>query len=300
MGSPDGWGLTLARHYGFKVDPAPPRDPVKKGKVEAGLKYVKNNFFKTVDERSPIDDVNRQLLAWVMKVAGERDHGTTHRRPVVVFEAEEKPALTPLAKMAFVPAIWKQAKVHRDSHVVFDKRLYSVPWKHIGAQVWLRATPESVTIYVDDERVRTHDRRAKGPWSTVEADLPAHRADLAHRGTDYWIKRAAAVGDEVGGLIHDIVRASDELSPLRVIQGIVTHFEQFPRDRANNAARRARHFGTHDYRGVRDILRKALDYEPLPPTLLDPPAPAAPVASQYARSFEQFSPSNQETTHGIN
>ncbi len=36
----------LARHYGFKVDPTPVYDPKKKGKVESGVKYVNNNFFK--------------------------------------------------------------------------------------------------------------------------------------------------------------------------------------------------------------------------------------------------------------
>ena len=36
----------LARHYKFKVDPTPAYDPKKKGKVESGVKYVKNNFFK--------------------------------------------------------------------------------------------------------------------------------------------------------------------------------------------------------------------------------------------------------------
>ena len=35
----------IARHYGFKVNPTPPRDPGEKGKVESGVKYVKGNFF---------------------------------------------------------------------------------------------------------------------------------------------------------------------------------------------------------------------------------------------------------------
>jgi len=30
--------------YGFKIDPCPPRDPQKKGIVEAGVKYIKGNF----------------------------------------------------------------------------------------------------------------------------------------------------------------------------------------------------------------------------------------------------------------
>ena len=34
----------LARHYGFVIDPTPPRSPEKKGKVESGVKYLKGNF----------------------------------------------------------------------------------------------------------------------------------------------------------------------------------------------------------------------------------------------------------------
>lgn len=38
----------LAQHYGFKVDPAPPAAPQKKGKVESAVKYVKNNALNQV------------------------------------------------------------------------------------------------------------------------------------------------------------------------------------------------------------------------------------------------------------
>jgi transposase len=37
----------LARHDGFVVDPAPPRAPKKKEKVESSVRYVKSNFWKT-------------------------------------------------------------------------------------------------------------------------------------------------------------------------------------------------------------------------------------------------------------
>jgi transposase len=36
--------LELARHYGFQIDPTPPRSPQKKGKVESSVKYVKPTF----------------------------------------------------------------------------------------------------------------------------------------------------------------------------------------------------------------------------------------------------------------
>ena len=36
----------LARYYDCKIDPAPPRAPKKKGRVESGVGYTKRNFFK--------------------------------------------------------------------------------------------------------------------------------------------------------------------------------------------------------------------------------------------------------------
>jgi transposase len=186
----------LARHYGFKVDPTPPRDPEKKGKVEAGVKYVQNNYFAPLDEGEDVTVVNSGLRNWLMEVAGRRRHGTTGLQPIEVFEAEERTALKLLPPLGWVPVTWKQAKVHADSHVVFEKRLYSVPWQLIGRIVWVKATPDSVLVYADDERVATHPKRGSGPRSTVEAHLPDGRRDLRHRGHDYWIHRAQCMGDE--------------------------------------------------------------------------------------------------------
>ena len=41
----------LARHYGCRIDPAPPRSPEKKGRVEAGVGYLRRNFLPTLQSR---------------------------------------------------------------------------------------------------------------------------------------------------------------------------------------------------------------------------------------------------------
>jgi len=158
--------VELARFYRFKVDPAPPKDPEKKGKVEAGVKYVCTNFFGPRNAEEDITVVNTALLAWVNETAGRRVHGTTGRRPIEVFEAEEKAVLTALPPLGWVPTTWRQAKVHRDTHVAFERRYYSVPWPNIGKDAWIRATPDTVEVWIDDARVATHSRRGVGVWSS--------------------------------------------------------------------------------------------------------------------------------------
>lgn len=276
----------LARHYGFKVDPTPPYDAPKKGKVESAVKYVKRSFFAG-REKGDVTEVRVALARWVDEVADRRVHGTTHCVPQEVFESEERAALLALPARPYEPVIWKEVKVHPDTHVVFERRLYSAPWRLMGANLWLRATPSTVEIYdADENRVATHPRFGSGPRSTIEDHLPEYRRDLRHRSRDYWEERAAKMGEEVLDYIVEVFDADDVLSQLRVVQMIVTHLEKHPVERARAACRRARFFGSHQYGALKDILRKALDFEPLP-TLVTPSTWGSETPS-FARNVDEL------------
>jgi hypothetical protein len=184
-----------------------------------------------------------------------------------VFEAEEQAELLALPTRLYEPVTWKRATVHQDSHVVFDRRMYSVPWQLVGREVWVRATPMTVCIYFDDERRATHRREGKTPWSTDESHLPEQRAALRHRSRGYWEERADRLGTDVGQLVRDLFDSDDVLSQLRQVQAIVTHLEKFPIERARAACRRASHYGSVSYKAIKNILTKALDLEPLPTTM---------------------------------
>jgi len=262
----------LARHCGFKVDPAPPYQPKKKGKVESDMKYTKGNVLKGRDGED-VDKVNAELSRWVVEIAGTRVHGTTGKRPLEVFEQEEKHALLPPPQQRFEPVVWKQATVHQDSHVLFERRMYSVPWQLCGKKVWLRATPSTVSVECEDARVATHARRGSEQRSTNEAHLPEHRADLRHRSRGFWEERAARIGPETSAYVKALFDADDVLSMLRAVQAVVTHLEKFPKERAEAACRRASYFGTYGYAGLKNILARALDLEPLPVATVPPSAP---------------------------
>ncbi len=273
----------LARHYGFKVDPAPIYAPEKKGKVESGVKYVKGNFFVARDG-DDAGETNAQLARWLDEIANARVHGTTHRRPAEVFAADERAALLPLPARKFESVVWQEARVHRDSHVAFDHRLYSVPWKLVGQTVWLRATAREVTVYADDARVATHSRRGAGPRSTHDEHLPPERAPWRHRSRAYWEERADRIAPEVGAYARELFDADDVLSMLRTVQSVVTHLEKFPRERAIGACQRAQHYGSRSYGVLKNILRQGLDLAPLPTT-----QPAPPLASpRFARSIDEL------------
>jgi len=73
----------FSRYYGFRLHPHRSCRPQTKGKVESGVKYVKR--FLRGKRVLEFDDLNSQLLDWIVTVADERVHGTTHRKPSEMF-----------------------------------------------------------------------------------------------------------------------------------------------------------------------------------------------------------------------
>ncbi len=278
----------LARYYGFKVDPAPPRAPKKKGKVESAVKYVKRNALAGRDGES-IDEVNRDLVRWVEQIAGSRNHGTTGRAPLSVFLEEEQPHLQPLPSERYETVLWRKATVHQDAHIAFDGGLYSVPWRWVGHEIWVRATPKTVTIQlkdeevIDEQRIASHRRLPGRGRSTIESHLPEHRRDLRHRSRSYWQERAEAIGPQTLRFVTEVFESDEVLSQLRKVQAIVTHLEGFPADRAEAASARAAFYGTYSYKGVKLILARALDFEPLPLVVVAPSVRGGPP--RFARDI---------------
>jgi len=285
----------LARHYGFKVEPTPPRSPKKKGKVESAVKYVKRSYFRAHPEVTDIVTARAGLAKWVRDIANVRTHGTTGRKPVDMFE-EERPCLLALPSVRYEVVVWKKAKVHADCHVEFDRRVYSVPWRFQGRHAWVRGTESTVAVYIDDERVATHQRRGAGRRCTDESHLPEHRAPWAHRSRKYWEDKAARMGTAVLEYIREVFDSDNELSRLRVVQSMVTMLEKYPESRAQAACERARLFGNYQYNGLKSILIKGLDLVPC----ADVQAPAAGVIlkPKFAREARELFPRHdKETSH---
>ncbi len=70
------------------------RHPRDKPRVERSVPYVRERFFKGAEFRD-LADMRSAARRWCLEVAGQRTHGTTHRRPLEVFREEERPALAP-------------------------------------------------------------------------------------------------------------------------------------------------------------------------------------------------------------
>ena len=265
----------LAEGYGFLISPCPPADPEKKGRVEAGVKYVKNRFVPLRDFRS-LTDGNAQLKQWLLETAGNRIHGTTHQKPLTLFAEGEKHLLRRLPDVPVQLAVWTPLKLHGDCHVRFEKVFYSAPCQLVHQWLWVKGTDTTVQVFRDLELVAVHPRlRKPGARSTVDAHMPPEAIAYKMQDPQWCLRQAEAIGPDCHRLIRHLF-ADRVLDNLRAAQGVVSLSKKYGAVRLENACRRALFFDNPRYRTVKSILDQGLDQNPLPQ-----PAMRLPLSSVY-------------------
>jgi len=281
----------FAEHYGFLISPCRVRTPEHKGKVEAGVKYVKRNFLAG-RETMTITQANQKVLEWVERVAGTRIHGTTKWRPLERFEAVEKAALVELPASAYDMGVWKQAKLHPDCHVVVEGAYYSAPHRLIGRRLWVRTNGRDVVIYHNYERVATHPWAPPGVRRTNPAHYPPDKVAFLMATPAWCRRRAGEIGEATATVVESLLN-DRPLDRLRSVQALLRLADKYGQRRLEAACRRAIRFTEISYTTIKRILERGLESDPLPQ-----PSPSGKRHYVFARPGSEIFLVEGETTHG--
>ena len=148
--------LDFARHYGFEVVACNVAKGNEKGRVERAVGYVKGNFLNG-QELPAFAALNPAVRLWLETVANVRLHRETQRRPVDLW-AEERAHLQPVNPRRFDVAQVLAVRADRQFRVTFETNRYSVPARFAGAQLTLKAYPEHLCLYHDQDLIARHVR----------------------------------------------------------------------------------------------------------------------------------------------
>ena len=285
--------LEYAQYRGFVVDPAVPRHATGKPKVERGIPYAREDFFRGERFRD-LGAMQAGATTWCRDLAGTRIHGTTRQAPRVVFETVERATLLPLAPDPFDRPTWAQATVHPDHHLQFRRALYSVPTRYIGQRVEVRGDHHLVRIYHHGEVITVHAVQAPGGRSTDYADYPAERTPYALRAPDYCIHQAQALGPAVGQFTTVLLSGTFPWARLRQAQKLLRLATRYGAARVNAACARALAFELLEVRRVERILIAALEHEPAAADC----GTVVPLPARFVRAPASFvHPSREEDPH---
>ena len=191
--------LEYARQRGFISDPARVRKPRDKPRVERSVPYVRERLFKGA-QFGDLAELRDAARRWSLEVAGQRIHGTTRKRPLEVFQDEERPLLAPWDGEPYEVPDWRTAKVHADHHVACQYALYSVPSALCppGQQVEVQLGAKLVRIYHRGALLKVHPRQPRGGRATDPNDYPAELSPYTLRAPEQLQRRAAELGEATG------------------------------------------------------------------------------------------------------
>ncbi|MDP2871707.1 MAG: hypothetical protein Q8P31_04130 [Bacillota bacterium] len=230
--------------------------------MERPYSYIRDSFWRGQRFLS-LEAMNKAAPRSCLEVAGLRIHGTTHRKPFEVYEADEKAVMALLPEELFQFHTWTTAKVGPDAHCSVARALYSVPHTFRGRRLDVRLTDRLVEFYHDGDLVKTQLRRFDRERTTDHNDLPPDPVAFFEHTPQVCLHRAR----ELGPNVHEVmlrVLAVETLAHLRQAQGIIRLERTYGAARLDAACTRALAFGDPAYRTVKRILVAGLDAYTLP------------------------------------
>jgi transposase len=134
---------------GFQVYLCRGHDPESKGRVEATVKYFKNNFAKN-RQFVTIDIWNESFSDWLVRTGNAKVHGITKKVPAEVFEQERlflKPV--PSTKRTFEDILSRE--VHKNNTIFYKGNRYTLPLETYrpGRKVSLQIEGDTLKILDD-------------------------------------------------------------------------------------------------------------------------------------------------------
>ena len=249
---------------GFVIDPAVVRQPKGKPIVERGVPYVRESFFRG-EQWLDLAHVQREARRWCLEVAGRRIHGTTPKRPLVVFEEVELACLRPVNGPRFDTPQWVEPSVHDDHHVKFLKALYSVPTVYVGKQVTVRGDKALVRIYYKGELIKTHPRKPAGGRATDYTDYPPDLEAYARRDPERMVRQAKKLGNNIGRFMSLLLSGVFPWAKLRQAQKLMRLADKYGHARVETACQRALGFDLINVQRVERILKNAVAPSDDPP-----------------------------------
>jgi transposase len=244
----------FADYYGFNPLPCRIYSPNDKGKVESGIKYVKNNFFKGRRFLNE-DDLDRKLRHWLDKKCNTRVHGTTRKIPVQVFKNQEKKCLLKLPLQEFKMAQVGTRKVYHDCHIYVNYNYYSVPFEYIGKEVELEINQDLLRIFYQYQQIAIHPLlKGSGLFSTIESHYPKYKRISDTEYQEKYQVKMSGLGVYAEQMFFFILQNQKNYW-YKTVQGILSLQKSYPDNIINSACKRALAYGVFQYQIIKNICR---------------------------------------------
>ncbi len=278
---------SFAAHYGTVFLPTKPYTPRHKGKIEAGVKYVKRNALAGRTFIS-LEAQNAHLLDWETRIADTRIHGTTKRQVARLFEEQERGALLPLPMSRF-PCFHEDRRiVHQDGHIEVDNACYSAPPEYVGCTLWARWDGRLVRVFNEHwQQVAVHAKAEPGRFRTAPDHIPREKVSAVERGTDALLRQIATIGQHTRQWAEATTQARG-VEAVRVLVGLKALAGKHRVESLERACQTALSHGAYRLRTIRTLLKRQAEQQQQSFGFLEEHPLIRPLSDYSLASLQQF------------
>jgi transposase len=221
----------MAAHYGITVIPARSREPRDKNFVENTvgnvsrriIAAIRNEHFTSIVEIN--EAIERKLKEFIKepfkKIAGCRGSA---------FDQIDKPSLRPLPATDYEFASFATGKIGPNYHVEYGGFFYSVPYEYRGSEYTVRATRDTIEVFVRGERICAQIRRTSGNrYVTLPEHLPEQHRVVSEWNDDRFISWAGKYGDNTATYIKELLSSVEySVQAYRTCMGVLRQAKGVP------------------------------------------------------------------------
>ena len=258
----------LAMHYQTAIVPARPYKPKDKAKAEVAVQIVERWIMARLRHQSffTLASLN-QAIRFLLNDLNRRPFKKLPGSRLSQFEQLDKPALRALPAQAYQYAEIRQARVHIDYHVEYDKHYYSVPHHLVKQAVEVQASDNLIALYSQGQRVASHPRSYRqGGHSTCAEHMPQSHRAIQEWSPERFLRWAGDVGDETRAVVSHLLKEKrHQEQSFRRILALLSNARKYGRERLNRACARALAINSPTRSSVESILKQGLDRVALEP-----------------------------------
>lgn len=254
----------FARHHRFEIAPCNVGAGHEKGRVEAGVGYVKKNLLAGLDI-ADFRALNPAARRWLDTVANVRIHGETRKRPLDLF-ALEREQLRPIPELVYDIGAVHTVRASNRFRVTFDTNRYSVPAEYASQRLTLKSYPDRLCIYHQDRLVARHLRSYERHRDFEHPDHP--RALLEQRrkaSTQRLLQRFVSLTARADEYYRELEQR--RLNPIHHVRKIVALSEIYGTEATARALDDAFEYGAFSSDYITNLLEARARTPPEPSAL---------------------------------
>lgn len=275
----------FAGHYGFFWECLPPREPQMKGHVEKQVPYMRR-LIQARDGAWESLEAEEAYLRGKVALANDKPHGTTRRRPLEVWEAEEKPAMKALPALDYAMEQYSEGLVRRDGYVRFDSRYYAVGAGLTGKLVTIIADARQVTIYRESRLLEVYERNRDPRQMKVAKRHHLKPWETSLGDSGLYVERAGRLGPNVRQWVEEVLKQGQGFVDTRKVWGVLSLDKRYAAGEIDHACAQALALKSVSYRVVVRFLENSR-FAAAQGALL-PVIRSSGDGHKYARSLEEY------------